>query len=132
MNPWMTKRGRKAIERMGWPTIEVGWYLGWDVYKHCFNQGIGLVTGSIHERVALCLLREHAREWLEKRHVHIWAYYPVGTNKHRYMAGRTGFSKDATGNPYGMQMTGGVPGTDYCGYTNYDRLLIAAVLAAGE
>ena len=84
ISDWLTESGRKAIEKMGWPTWmrktpgrpggdEQQCWLGLD--RRGWFTGGGGEGRAIEEYITLALLRDHAREWLLAHN----AWVPSGT-----------------------------------------------------
>ena len=118
MNAWLTEDGRKAIEVMGWPE--------WKDENGCKTSLISRDDGVYNwrfsgagssrramEQEAIALLRDHAREWLDKHDVFIERTRPnCSWTWKRWSA-------------WHMAATGEVT------RDTYDEILIAAVLAVG-
>jgi len=88
LSDWLSEDGRKAIEKMGWPEwqhehdaeslqrlvlIEIGdGTCGWSFDKiFTIDRRRYIRNEECPARAALCLLRDHAREWLAEQDVGI-------------------------------------------------------------
>jgi hypothetical protein len=77
---YQTERARAILDKVGWPEWDVpgegeksglrfsdnGWYDLWSTYNGEWYKGCGC---RIQDHLALCLLRNHLREFLVKNHV---------------------------------------------------------------
>lgn len=125
---WLADDGMKAIERMGWPerrpldpwpddtNIRMAVCECEQLGKHFIETHADKPEGwSIDNHTALCLLRNHAREWLEQRRDRLPWWRRLSD----------WFGILGIGLVY-------VCGLVQFGHVDTDAALIAAVLAAGE
>lgn len=122
---WLSEDGRKAIEKMGWPEVDIllpphqrAKMFPPAQYEHA-HRGYGafrLVHGSACQFLgpshALALLRDHAREWLETQYRDV-RYNSINRDGLRW---------------HGIFISGVYRDLDY-GEQDYDAALIAAILA---